>query len=308
MNRADFAESVRQGLSMRPRTMDPQWLYDATGSELYEQITATEEYYPTRTEEWILAEHAASIRALTGECAVVELGSGSSRKTQRVLDVWQAEGAVHYVPVDVSASALEQAASGLRHRYPEATIAPFVGSWSEGLASVSHLSPKVVLFLGSTIGNLDPGATRDFLRVMATSMGPQDTFLLGVDRVKPPEVLLAAYDDAAGWTRRFILNLFARMNRELECCIPLEVLSYRPRWNEQKRQMEMWVHFARDTAIHLGPASHTVPAGDEILVEISRKFEPDALAAVASEVGLVEVARYGDPKNWFAELLFRRRY
>lgn len=301
-----FARSVLDGLTSDPRTLDCQWLYDAEGSALYEQITETMEYYPTRTEDRILADNAAAIRSLVGDAVVVELGSGSSTKTRHILDAWAARGPFEYAAIDVSDSALRGALAGLALRYPQARLEGLATTYARGLSALGAVSPKVVVFLGSTLGNYDPDGMRAFLEQVAEASRPGDHLLLGLDRVKPARVLEAAYDDARGVTRQFILNLFARMNRELGTDVPLDALRYEARWNPVDEQVEMWVHVLRDLDVHVEGQGIELRPGDAILVEISRKFRPERVAAVAHSVGLEQVGHWTDPDAWFSELLFRR--
>lgn len=301
-----FAASVVQGLSARPRTLDCRWLYDAEGSRLYEAITATEDYYPTRTEDQILARNASAICALVGGGAVVELGSGSSTKTRHLLDAWAAQGPVRYHPIDVSASALRGACADLAARYPGARIEGLATSYARGLAALGPVRPKTVVFLGSTLGNYDRAGTRAFLELVAGSLGPGDHLLLGIDRVKPADVLERAYDDSEGVTRRFILNLFGRMNRELGTSVPEDALRYESRWNPEAEQVEMRVVPTTDVPLTVEGRAIELPAGEPILVEISRKFRVSEVERVAAAVGLELRGQWSDEREWFTELLLRR--
>lgn len=303
----DFAASTLAGLRSTPPALDPRWLYDDRGSELYERITATEAYYPTRLEDGLLARHAASLRERVGASAVVELGSGSSTKTRHLLDAWAARGGVHYLPIDVSGSALRGACAELAARYPAATLDALVTSYVPGLRAIAdRCGPKLVAFLGSSLGNFDRARTRAFLAELAGAMRPGDHLLLGVDLVKPEPVLVAAYDDPDGWTRRFILNLFSRMNRELGAAVPVEALRYEARWNAEALQVEMWVHVEAPFEVAVGGERVALAAGQAILVEISRKFTEAQVAEDALAAGLEPVGGWTDDRRWFADLLFRR--
>ncbi len=303
---SDFATSVAAGLRQTPRTLDCRWLYDAEGSALYERITETEEYYPTRTEDSILAEHAGAIRDLVGPCAVVELGSGSSTKTRHLLDAWTARGEVVYAPIDVSASALRGASEALADRYEGARIEALASTYGRGLGVLRALKPKMVVFLGSTLGNYDRPGAQAFLTEVAETLQPGDHLLLGIDRVKPRPVLEAAYDDAAGWTRRFILNLFERMNRELGTQLSPDAMRYEARWNAEAEQVEMWVHAREAVAFDVSGERIELAADEPILVEISRKFRPERVAAMAARAGLELRGEWSDPKQWFTEQLYRK--
>lgn len=302
----DFAASVAMGLRGAPPTLDPKWLYDAEGSSLYERITATEAYYPTRVEDALLARIAPEVRDAAGAATVVELGSGSSAKTRHLLDAWAARGPVRYVAVDVSEPALRGACAALAARYPGAEVDALVATYDRGLGAIAGGGgPKLVAFLGSSLGNFDRDRTRAFLAQVAATLRPGDHLLLGVDLVKPEPVLRAAYDDPEGWTRRFIFNAFARMNRELGAGVPVDALRYEARWNAADAQVEMWVHLDRAVRFGLGTHHVTLPAGAAILVEVSRKFTQQEVTDAAGSVGLAPVAAWTDPRGWFADLLFR---
>ena len=304
-----FAESVARGLDDRPRWLSCRWLYDAAGSELFERITEQPEYYQTRTENGILARSAAAFRARTGDVTVVELGSGSSTKTRRILEAWSVDGPARYVPIDVSHSALEAACASLAHAFPDLAVEAIASTYERGLALAAGLSPLLLTFLGSTVGNFNSEELDAFLDMVAGHLSPGDFLLLGIDLVKDTRRLEAAYNDAAGVTARFILNLFARMNRELGCRIPLDAVEYVSRYNESSQQIEIYARFRREVRIELPLIGREfcLAAGEQVLIEISRKFRPDDMAATLGRFGFTLERTETDTEKLFAVQLFRRQ-
>ncbi|MBX2802730.1 MAG: L-histidine N(alpha)-methyltransferase, partial [Myxococcales bacterium] len=304
-----FAAAVVRGMEGRPRRLQPRFIYDQLGSELYEQITEQPEYYPTRTEDQILAACATDLAERVGQSALVELGSGSSTKTRRLLDAWRAAGSeVAYVPIDVSSSAVSGACIDLEARYPGLRLEGIASTFERGLAMVQHLRPKTLLFLGSTLGNLEPDEVDAFLRQVADSLAPGDHFLLGLDLAKAPEVLSPAYADAAGVTERFVLNVFGRMNRELGASLDLSAFSMSSFYDTERRRVEMWAQVLRDQQLTVEPLGRTfrLAGGDRILVEVSRKFTLDGIREEATRFDLRTEQVYTDPDERFAVVLLRR--
>lgn len=304
----EFARSVVAGLTGHPRTLECRFLYDRRGSDLYERITRQPEYYPTRTEAAILARCAPRLRALTGEVSLLELGSGSSVKTGHLLCAWQAEGQTVYIPVDTSESALVQAAQAIAASHPRTRVIGVHGTYEDALQLVTATSPTLVIFLGSTLGNFTEAAAGDFLRRISAVLGPRDHFLLGLDLLKDPRLLEAAYNDAAGVTAAFTRNLFARMNRELGAGLDLEAIDHVARWHPQRQQIEIHARFRRSQTLQVRPLGErlSIAAGEEILVEISRKFDPVRLPAWLAACGLDVVETFTDERGWCALLLLRR--
>lgn len=303
-----LAESVARSLVDEPRWLHFRWLYDAEGSQIYERITEQQEYYLTRAEDRILADNAEAVRELAGDVTLVELGSGSSAKTRRLLDAWCARGATRYVPIDISRSAIEQACSDLSRAYDNLVVEGLAARYGRALPLIDGVSPLMLLFLGSSVGNFDEDELDDFLALLASSLKPGDKLLLGIDLVKEAEILEAAYNDAAGWTQRFMLNVLARLNRELGCNIPLEQVEYEGVYAGDLERVEMYLHFTDDVTIAgTGlPQPIIVPAGDSILVEISRKFHADAMVDKLADFGFRYVERFTDPDEFFAVLLLTR--
>lgn len=304
----EFADSVVRGLEDHPRWLDSRYLYDDAGSAIFERITAQPEYYQTRTEERLLAAHAGDIRDSVGDVTLVELGSGSSTKTRRLLRAWCSRGTSRYVPIDINARVLESACRELVATFPGLAVEAIAASYERALPVVAKVSPLQLAFLGSTIGNFDVAETERFLAMIAASLSPGDTFLLGLDLVKDPVVLEAAYNDAAGWTARFTLNLFARMNRELGAGVPLDAVEHVAFYNDRLERIEIYARFLREVHIQVRSLdrSFRIAPGEMIRTEISRKFRPEVIAAMASAFGFAHERTYPAPDDSFAVLLLRR--
>jgi len=305
----DFARSVAAGLDRRPRILESRFLYDARGSELYEEITRQPEYYPTRTEASILALRAATIARTTGPAILVEFGSGSSAKTGFLLSAYQdLTSRVTYLPVDISRSALQSAATDIGSGYPEVQTIGIHGTYEAVLPLLEDLSPVMVVFLGSTVGNFDDAGADLFFRTLSGSLRSGDFFLLGVDLVKEPEILEAAYDDAAGITAAFTRNLFERMNRELESTIEPDAVDHVAQWNPQAERIEIYARFSRAQTIRIAPLelSFEIPAGESIRTEISRKFRVSPLLSQLRSAGFETRQIFSDPQQWFALLLLEK--
>jgi L-histidine N-alpha-methyltransferase len=305
----EFAQSLVEGLACRPRRVDCRFLYDATGSELYERITEQPEYYLTRTEASILARHSEEIAGITGPVTLVELGSGSSVKTDYLLTAYLRQlPSLCYVPVDVSASALARAGRAISKRHSGARVIGIHGTYQQAFSLFPTASPVMVLFLGSTIGNLAPGEASHFLEQIARNLAPGDFFLLGLDLVKARPLLEAAYNDGAGVTAAFTRNLFARMNRELGSALDLSSIDHLARYNARREQIEIHARFNRAQTLHIRPLnrSFAIPAGGKILTEISRKFHIKKMQALLESFGMRTNGIFVDKKRWFASLLMQK--
>ena len=306
---AAFAQSVVRGLGDHPRWLHCRYLYDARGSELFERITEQPEYYLTRTETALLAQHARAIRAGVGAPTLVELGSGlSSVKTRHLLDAWADEPA-RYVPVDVSLEALEASCAALAREYPGLSIRGLAASYERALPLLRELSPLVLAFLGSTIGNFNPEELGDFLERVSAALTVGDHFLLGMDLVKDVRTLEAAYNDRAGVTAEFTRNLFARMNRELGTRLDLDAIEHVAHYNDRLDRIEIFARFMREAVIELRDLGRRfrIAPGEMIMTEISRKFRADEMAATVARYGLETVRTFTDPTKAFALLLLRKR-
>lgn len=304
-----FAESVAAGLADDPKWLHCRWLYDARGSALYEKITEQPEYYPTLTEDGILAAYAQGIRAAVGDTTLVELGSGSSSKTRRLVDAWLGQGDVRYVPIDISLDALDAACGDLAAEYPNMRLEGIASSFHRGLSRVGSLSPLLLMFLGSTIGNLNDADVDELFENVSRALMPGDHFLLGIDLIKDKTTLEAAYNDAAGWTEKFTKNLFVRMNRELGSGIPMDAVEHVAVYDEGRERIEIFGEFDRGVDIGLGPGAGCVrvDAGERVMIEISRKFKVDDVADTAMRFGLTLVRTFTDADRRFAVLLLESR-
>ncbi len=281
-----FRRDLVAGLAARPKSLPPKWFYDARGSDLFEAITRLPEYYPTRQEAALLRRVAPQWAGRFGPDAVlVELGSGASEKTRIVLDA--APDLAAYIPIDISPTALEDAAARLRQAYPALRVLPLVGDFEHMgvLPSEAGQGRRVGFFPGSTIGNLTPEAAETLLRDAREMLGPDALFILGVDLIKEPSVLVPAYDDAQGVTARFNLNVLARANRDLGTDFDLDAFAHRAVWNEAEARMEMHLEALRPMTVRLGKLVFRFAQGETIHTESSRKFDEARVRALAEAAG-----------------------
>ena len=268
---AALRADVLHGLTRTPKELPPKWFYDARGSELFEEITRLPEYYPTRAEREILIARAAEIAAASGARTLVELGSGSSEKTRHLLDALP--GLHTYVPVDVSESALTGAAKALLEERPSLNIHALIADFTRGLALPGTPGPRLVAFLGGTIGNLLPDERAAFLRSVRSLMNPGDSLLLGTDLVKDEEVLVRAYDDAAGVTAAFNKNVLAVVNRELGADFDPGAFDHVALWDAENEWIEMRLRSRTAQTVKLPALDLAVDfaAGEELRTEVSAK-------------------------------------
>jgi L-histidine N-alpha-methyltransferase len=282
-------EDVRQGLTADAKWLPPKWFYDKRGSELFEDITRLPEYYPTRAERAILTERAGEIAAATGARTLVELGSGSSEKTRLLLDALRGLGTLEsYVPVDVSESALREAGERLTVDYPQLAVHGVVSDFTTELGLPrSAPGPRLVAFLGGTLGNLAPVERARFLAALRAELAPGDALLLGTDLVKDPAVLVAAYDDAAGVTAEFNKNVLNVLNRELDATFDPEAFEHVALWDPAQEWIEMRLRSTRKQRIAVPAVGLTVDfaAGEELRTEISAKFRREKVAAELAAAG-----------------------
>ncbi|MFC1627739.1 L-histidine N(alpha)-methyltransferase [Gemmatimonadota bacterium] len=305
----EFARSTSHGLRLDPPALECRFLYDERGCDLFEEICRLDEYYPTRTERTILEQHSSDIRAITGPVTLIELGSGSSVKTDLLLRAYlESDGTVPYVPVDVSDSALRSALKSISACHHEARLVGVNSTYEEAFPLFEALSPVMVIFLGSTIGNLDREEFDRFLEDLTDGLAPGDFFLLGADLVKEAGIIERAYNDERGITAEFMKNLFVRMNRELGSGVDLTAVEHEAKWNRQREQVELYARFTLPQTIRVGPLDEvfTFEAGDRILLEISRKFVLLDLERSLERFGLKRESVYTDEKDWFALLLLRK--
>jgi L-histidine Nalpha-methyltransferase len=304
-----FAEDVRRGLSSVPKSLPSKYLYDELGSRLFAAICALPEYYLARVESAILAAHAGEILdLLPGPLRLVELGSGDAEKTPLLIEeILARQGELLYLPIDVSASAIEGGGERLLRAYPGLSIAAYVAPYQAGLRAISRLPAgrhggrTLALFLGTTLGNLEPGEQRALLLQLREGMRPGDGFLLGVDLEKPESLLLPAYDDPLGVTAAFDLNLLVRINRELGGAFDVGRFRHRTLYDRGLGRIEMLLESRvaqtvaiRDLGMEVGFA-----AGETIHTESSYRFSPERLAALARETGFALRQEWTDPDRLF---------
>jgi iron(II)-dependent oxidoreductase len=285
-----FARAIVAGLDSRPRWLDSSFLYDATGSELFERITLQPEYYLTRAENRLLAEHARTIREFAGSSELVELGSGSSQKTELLLDAWTRSGPTTYVPVDVDGDAIARASRTLARRYAQKrlTIRGIAATYERALATLRGAERRTLALLGSTLGNLGRNEYPAFCALVANALRPGDHFLVGLDLVKDPARLEAAYNDEAGVTAAFTRNLFARMNRELGSNVPEGAIEHVAYYDAERERIEIFaearVAFTLDVPVL--DRSFRIARGERIHTEVSYKFRPARFVALVERHGL----------------------
>lgn len=293
---------VREGLSQSPKSLPPKWFYDAVGSDLFDQITRLPEYYPTRTEAHILQEAAGAIVGASGADTLVELGSGTSEKTRILLDAFRDAAALRrFVAFDVDENVLGAALAQLSDEYDGVEISGVRGDFEQHLGELPVAGRRLIVFLGSTIGNLTAGPRAEFLASLADAMRPNDTLLLGTDLVKDTTRLVAAYDDSAGVTARFNRNVLAVVNRELDADFDLDRFEHVARWNPEHERIEMWLRSVAAQQVQIRELDLSVEfeAGEEMLTEVSCKFRPEGVAAELAAAGLRQTDWWTDPAGDF---------
>jgi L-histidine Nalpha-methyltransferase len=306
-----FLDDVQAGLGRQPRSLPSKYFYDARGSRLFQWITRLPDYYLTRVEREILDRHGGAILApLCGRpCTVVDLGAGDGHKTLRLLlQLAQAGSGVAYAPVDLSQAALDEAAARVHDRLPGVPVQPVRATYSSALrrlASPPHAGSRLVLFLGSSIGNFEHAEARSMLRELRRALRPGDHLLVGFDLVKPLPLLQRAYDDRPGVTRAFNLNLLVRINRELGADFDLSAFRHVATWDPERPAMESWLESTRTQTVRLAGRRHRFAPGERIHTEISCKYSDGQVTAFGADAGLAEVGRYADPGRWFLDVLWR---
>ena len=293
---------VRDGLTASPKSLPPKWFYDATGSDLFDQITRLPEYYPTRAEAEVLRAHAADIASASGADTLVELGSGTSEKTRILLDAIDQGGSLQrFIPFDVDATVLESAGAAIGAEYPGVEIDAVCGDFEEHLGKIPLVGRRLVVFLGSTIGNLTAGPRAEFLAALSDTLQPGDTLLLGTDLVKDANRLVQAYDDAAGVTAAFNKNVLAVVNRELDADFDLDAFEHVARWNPDEQRIEMRLRATTAQRVRIAGLDLTVDfaAGEEMLTEVSCKFRPEGIADELVAAGLRRIDWWTDEAGDF---------
>ncbi len=298
-----FREDVLAGLSAPIRAVPARWLYDRRGSELFEAITHLPEYYLTRTETKLLERHCVDVARIAGRGnAVIEFGSGASTKTRILL---RAIDPAAYVPIDISGEFLREAADGIRQEFPDLPVYPVEADFMGpiGLPAEVASLPKLGFFPGSTIGNLVPRTGVDLLRAMKETLGPGAWLLIGMDRIKHVDILERAYDDEAGITAEFNLNLLHRINRELGGTFPVDAFRHRAIWNDDKGRIEMHLEAIRDVAFEVAGVPFAMKAGETIHTENSHKYGPRDSRLLLRAAGWGVVEQWSDPDGRFAMIL-----
>ncbi|MDH6438098.1 L-histidine N-alpha-methyltransferase [Streptomyces sp. SAI-144] len=297
---AALRADVLKGLTHTPKTLPPKWFYDAHGSELFEQITELPEYYPTRAEREILVARSGEIAAATGARTLVELGSGSSEKTRYLLDALT--GLHTYVPVDVSESALTQAGHALIAQRPDLSVHALIADFTGGLSLPGTPGPRLVAFLGGTIGNLLPVERAAFLASVHALLSPGDALLLGTDLVKDENVLVRAYDDAAGVTAEFNKNVLTVVNRELGADFDPGAFDHVALWDAENEWIEMRLRSRTEQTVKVPALDLAVDfaADEELHTEISAKFRKEGVRSELAAVGLELAHWWTDSEGRFA--------
>lgn len=295
-----FRQDVLAGLSMRRKTLPCRWLYDERGSELFEQITQLEEYYPTRVETGILRLNAGEIAGFVGKGAtLIEYGAGAGLKTEILIAALEAPRL--YVPVDISGDFLDQAVISLRHRFPAIGIWPIVADFTEDfeIPAGIPLKGRSAFFPGSTIGNLDHAETISFLRRVHRHVGARGTAVIGADLTRDVRTLLAAYNDGQGVTAAFNSNLLARINRELDGDFRLERFAHEARWNKGNSAVEMHLVSLENQTVAVAGQRFDFDTGESIHTETSRKYTIPFVSALVESAGWYIDEMWTDPRQSF---------
>jgi len=305
-----IADEVVRGLSAQPRTLPPKLFYDAAGSHLFEQITETPEYYPTRTERAILKKYSGEIVEQAGtNLTLVELGAGSASKTQVLIEaLLRRQLRADFYPVDVSSSALQGALATLNGHFPRLRVSPVVADYTHKIPDLNALpGRKLVLFIGSTIGNFEPDEAMAFLKSVHQSLQPGDALLIGFDLIKNSAILHAAYNDAQGVTAAFNKNMLVRINRELGGSFDLDGFEHVAFWNRRKSRIEMHLESLYEQTVwiqDLGRGFH-FERGERIHTENSYKFNERSIARLLRRSGFKPEKYWTDTQGWFCEVLAR---
>lgn len=301
----DFAQAVLAGLSQPQKVVPARFLYDKRGSELFEEITRLPEHYLTRTETALLEQHATEIAALAGEeTVVVEFGSGSSAKTPLLL---AAVKPAIYIPVDISADFLAEAAKATADAHPDIKVVPIAGDFTLPvyLGSLAGDAPRLGFFPGGTIGNFGPSGAVDLLRSFATTLGREARLVIGVDPRKDPRIFIAAADDPHGQMRAFNLNLLHRINRELGGTIDVDGFTHKAMWNDALGRLELHLEAIRDLTFTVADRPFAMRAGETIHTENSYKYRPEEIQLLARAAGWEWVAAWNDAEDLFSLQLWQ---
>ena len=299
---SEFEADVIKGLSATPKRVPPKYFYDAEGSRLFDKITEQPEYYPTRCEMRILQDHAGGIAKLIPVgAALVEFGSGSNKKARILLAAAPVLAA--YVPVDICGEMLEQEAAELRPDFPHLKVLPVTADFTQDFAlpaEARDAPARVGFFPGSTVGNFEPHEAAAFLRNAAKILGSNSTLIIGADLIKDTDVLNAAYNDAAGVTAKFNLNLLVRMNRELGGNFKLETFEHHAFYNRERNRIEMHLASLKRQKVKVAGETIDFRAGETIHTESSYKYSVESLGALARGVGWTPAGVWTDEKKYFS--------
>ncbi|MBY4128010.1 L-histidine N(alpha)-methyltransferase [Rhodococcus fascians] len=305
----ELRKDVRDGLTSDPKWLSPKYFYDALGSELFEQITVLPEYYPTRTERALIEEHALDIAEATESSMLIELGSGSSEKTKILLAAGVEHGSLKtYVPQDVSSTALEGAVEQLSQEFPALELHGIVSDFTDTLHNLPSGTGRTIAFLGGTLGNLIPQEREEFLAAVADALDPGEFLLLGVGLVIDPDVLVPAYDDAAGVTAKFNRNVLSVLNSRLGADFDPDAFEHVALWNAEDEWIEMRLRATTAQDVYLKDLDLHVhfEAGEDLRTEISAKFRPDGITAELKVAGFDVQHLWSDEQSRFALILAGR--
>lgn len=298
-----LVQDARRGLTSTPKDLPPKWFYDDRGSQLFDEITRLDAYYPTRAERAILVERADEIAAASRADTLIELGSGTSEKTRLLLDALARAGQLRrFVPFDVSETTLRDAATAVAGEHPGIDVHAVVGDFEHHLNRLPRGGRRLIAFLGGTIGNLPPSTRAQFLAEVAVGLAPGDSFLLGTDLVKYTDRLVAAYDDGAGVTAAFNRNVLSVINRELGADFDPESFTHVARWNPDQEWIEMWLRSASAQTVKIPELDLVVEftPGEEMRTEISAKFRREGVERELAAAGLAMTSWWTDPNRDFA--------
>ena len=307
--RTTLEQEIRDGLGADTKTVSPKWFYDEVGSELFDEITKLDEYYPFRAEREILSTYSNEIVAASDADTLVELGSGTSEKSRVLLDAMHASGSLkRYVPFDVSEEMLRWAAADIQNTYEGIEVHGIIGDFHRHIPLLPIGGTGMVAFLGSTIGNFDPSVRKQLLADVSTALDPGGTFLVGTDLVKDPDRIWAAYNDAAGVTARFNLNMLTMLNRELNADFVLDQYEHVADWNDVDHWIDIRIRSKVAQSVRIDDLDMTIDlaAREEIHTEISAKFTLDGIAHELDSHGLAVVDQWTDSRDDFGVTLARK--
>jgi L-histidine N-alpha-methyltransferase len=301
-------QDVIQGLTATPKTLPPKYFYDDYGSQLFEKICELPEYYPTRTEASILKQYADEIAAITGCCELIELGSGSSTKTQLLLDAYQKiADCCTYLPIDVSGGILKDSVVNLQKKYPDFSIHGLLGTYEQALVHLetNYLQSRMLFFLGSSLGNFTPAECDSFFNQVARTLQPGDYLLIGVDLQKPKDILEAAYNDSQQITAAFNLNMLSHLNWRFQGDFDISLFKHQAIYNEIDNQIEMYLHCQKSHWVNLTSLDLEIffEVGERVLTEISRKFDLVTMQKQLETKSMKTLKTWTDDQGWFGLIL-----